>query len=106
MIVSINVYNSVFNVYFRNGELQLTVTPQTQYELLSKQTDTFSERSIVQFDCCTSDFAPLFSEVDIVGIVIEINVLSSSSSQVVYVADAGFNLFAITFWHGLKVSYI
>lgn len=108
---SIQVINifiiQLLTCFSRNGELLLSVTPHTRYELLSHCTDILTERSVIHFDSCTSELAPLFSELDIVGIVIEVNHATHSSNlQTVYIADAKFNLFGITFWDGLKVSYV
>ncbi|KAL0280005.1 UNVERIFIED_CONTAM: hypothetical protein PYX00_001433 [Menopon gallinae] len=98
---------SVFNVtpgnYRFHKPLQLNTTRQTQYRELSRTVE-YPARKVTRLNELAFDCEPIFSEVDIVGIVVFIQESCSGSrtSQTVFLADLDFNFVGIVFWGSCK----
>ena len=52
-------------------------------------------------DMLTENFDPKFSEIDILGVVINIGNLSNQGFQAIHLCDAMFNFVSVQFWGGI-----
>jgi len=93
---------------FRNGELQLSANKNTRFNLqgcnnnYAKRDVTISFKSIL-----SSSFLPLFSELDLVGVVISTSNANKSNTfyHEIYVTDKEMNIISILFRGHIKVVY-
>ncbi|XP_047483960.1 breast cancer type 2 susceptibility protein homolog [Penaeus chinensis] len=102
---------TVFSVHYlcanghKYGDLQLTATRQTRWErLTSPSLSHFQDvsREVTPL-CLTSsgELAPLWREVDVVGIVLRVGGLEAGC-QLVHLVDHQVNILALKFWGGIK----
>lgn len=91
----------------RYGDLQLTATRQTRWErLTSPNLSDFQDVTREVTPLCltsTGELAPLWREVDVVGIVLRIS-SQETGFQLVHLIDHRVNIVALKFWGGLKVD--
>ncbi|XP_037799361.1 breast cancer type 2 susceptibility protein homolog isoform X2 [Penaeus monodon] len=102
---------AVFSVHYlcanghKYGDLQLTATRQTRWErLTSPSPSQFQDvsREVTPLCLTTSgELAPLWREVDVVGIVLRVGGLEAGC-QLVHLVDHQVNILALKFWGGIK----
>jgi len=97
----LNYFN---NVFFRNGELQLSANKNTRFNFQGYKND-YVKRDVVSFKSIWSGgFLPLFGELDLVGIVVS-DVNKNNAYNEIYVSDKEMNIICILFRGSIKVAY-
>ena len=93
----------------RNGNLQLSAGRQTAYKpVLHSHCDLYKRTVTHLNEALSSDFQPLFGELDVVGMVVYVRPAPQGNSgfQTVYLADSDFSILGVAFWAGIKVKYV
>ncbi|XP_054276692.1 breast cancer type 2 susceptibility protein homolog [Macrosteles quadrilineatus] len=96
-------YNVAASGTSRFGDLQLTAGKQTKYNVERRSCCLRKVTPLLELQ--QPELKPQFSEVDVVGLVVQIDATSpDTTSSIVYVVDADDNFLGISFWTDLKTT--